>query len=64
MNYFNLEEQGLYCPYCGERVSVVVDCSEAFQEYIEDCQVCCRPMIIQATVAEDGIEVSARQEND
>jgi hypothetical protein len=32
------------CPYCGETNEVAVDPgSGAAQEYVEDCQVCCRP---------------------
>ena len=32
------------CPYCGEVNEVALDPgSGAQQEYIEDCQVCCRP---------------------
>jgi hypothetical protein len=32
------------CPYCGEWNEVSLDPgSGAHQEYIEDCQVCCRP---------------------
>ena len=34
----------VYCPYCGEANEVALDPgSGAQQEYIEDCQVCCRP---------------------
>ena len=39
-----LNEQTIYCPYCGESIDVLIDCSVPFQEYIEDCQVCCRPI--------------------
>ena len=32
------------CPYCGESNEVALDPgSGAHQEYVEDCQVCCRP---------------------
>jgi hypothetical protein len=32
------------CPYCGEINEIALDPgSGARQEYIEDCQVCCRP---------------------
>lgn len=32
------------CPYCGERVELLVDPGGTIhQEYIEDCPVCCRP---------------------
>ncbi len=32
------------CPYCGESVTVAVDAGGgSFQQYVEDCQVCCNP---------------------
>lgn len=60
-----LQGAELGCPYCGETITVEVDCSIAQQEYIEDCQVCCRPMVLTA-VAEEGllISVTARSEDD
>jgi hypothetical protein len=42
------------CPYCGERFDVVVDLSVAEQSYVEDCYVCCRPMVLAVSVDEDG----------
>ena len=42
------------CPYCREQITLVVDCSIAHQVYIEDCEVCCRPISIQATADENG----------
>ena len=53
------------CPYCGETLEIVVDCSVEDQAYIEDCQVCCRPMNLSVTVDEDGMPtVIALQEDD
>ena len=34
------------CPYCWERISMVLDSSEMESYYIEDCEVCCRPIEI------------------
>lgn len=32
------------CPYCGEQNSIFLDPgSGGRQDYVEDCQVCCRP---------------------
>ena len=32
------------CPYCGEMTSIGVDPGGgSFQQYIEDCEVCCNP---------------------
>lgn len=39
-----LTEQAIECPYCGESIDVLIDPSDAVQQYIEDCQVCCRPI--------------------
>ncbi len=35
------------CPYCGEGIELVVDYSVGAQEYVEDCSVCCRPMVVR-----------------
>ena len=43
------------CPYCGESVEITLDPgSGSTQEYIEDCQVCCRPWNVTVTYHEDG----------
>lgn len=47
-----LLEQRTQCPYCGESITVLIDDSVEQQEYIEDCQVCCRP--IEFRVSIDG----------
>jgi hypothetical protein len=48
------------CPYCGEPTAIVVD--EAGGRWIEDCNVCCRPIEIRARTSEDGEpEVSVRR---
>ncbi|PCJ14529.1 MAG: hypothetical protein COB04_15025 [Gammaproteobacteria bacterium] len=50
-----LSSQKIACPYCGENISVLIDCSVPDQEYIEDCQVCCRPIDFNVSVDEDGV---------
>jgi Cysteine-rich CPXCG len=42
---------GVQCPYCGERLETRVDLTADELSYIEDCQVCCRP--IEFTVERD-----------
>jgi transcription elongation factor Elf1 len=32
------------CPYCWETISMILDLDEETSEYIEDCEVCCRPI--------------------
>lgn len=52
------------CPYCGETISVVVDCSIEFQDYIEDCSVCCRPVSLAVSVDGEQVDVVPRHENE
>ena len=42
------------CPYCGEAIELLVDTSQKEQDYVEDCQVCCKPMKVHASVDENG----------
>ncbi len=38
-------EKFFKCPYCLERISMILDVSVSdFQTYIEDCEVCCNPI--------------------
>lgn len=32
------------CPYCWQEISFLLDLSVDEQRYIEDCEVCCRPI--------------------
>lgn len=32
------------CPYCGERLETRVDLTTDEAAYVEDCEVCCRPI--------------------
>ena len=60
-----LTETSISCPYCGESISVLVDDSLPEQNYVEDCQVCCRPIVLDVTVGMDGgVAVTARSENE
>lgn len=42
----NLESVRQHCPYCGEVIELLVDASAGPQRYTEDCEVCCRPMVV------------------
>jgi hypothetical protein len=39
-------EHFFICPYCWERISMILDSSEELGDYVEDCEVCCRPIEI------------------
>ena len=45
----------VYCPHCGEPNEVALDPgSGSDQEYVEDCQVCCRPWLMYVRYGRDG----------
>ncbi|MGB3622310.1 CPXCG motif-containing cysteine-rich protein [Ketobacter sp. MCCC 1A13808] len=63
----NLEEIALFCPYCGESIQLLIDCSVEEQTYTEDCQVCCQPMLVGVVVdeSEEGqVAVHLRREDE
>jgi transcription elongation factor Elf1 len=46
-------EKFFRCPYCREKISMLLDISESgTQTYIEDCEVCCQPIQISYGAAE------------
>jgi cysteine-rich CPXCG protein len=52
------------CPYCGEPIVVEPEPSDDTIEYIEDCDVCCRPIVITVTYSEEGSKATARREDE
>jgi len=61
-----LELRTIHCPYCGESFETNVDASAGDQEYIEDCAVCCQPIVFVLTADTDGglASLETRREND
>ena len=60
-----LPSADIQCPYCGESIEMLIDESAGDQRYIEDCQVCCRPICIAVSFDEDGAtRIGASAEND
>ena len=43
------------CPYCWERISMLLDPYEEESSYIEDCEVCCRPIEIDFRFEDDKV---------
>lgn len=52
------------CPYCGEPIVLLVDCSAGEQHYIEDCQVCCKPITVELRLDDNEPEVCLKTENE
>lgn len=60
-----LIEVSSQCPYCWEEITLLVDGSIENQEYIEDCEVCCRPIDFSVEVDEQGsASVQARLQHE
>jgi Cysteine-rich CPXCG len=60
-----LESKKVQCPYCGEIIDILIDCSVEQQNYIEDCQVCCRPINFDVSVDQSGnLAVFVTHENE
>lgn len=54
------------CPYCGALNEELIDCSvEPPEEYVEDCEICCSPMVItiRSVEGEEPV-VTVRRENE
>jgi len=60
-----LQETDIGCPYCGELITLLIDPSIDTQQYIEDCQVCCRPIEVSVSLgSDDNVQVDVRGENE
>ena len=60
------ELHSVQCPYCGESFDSDVDTSGGSQEYIEDCQICCQPIVFRLTVDTNGelLTLDVQRDND
>ena len=55
------------CPWCGEPLEMTIDCSAGDQDYVEDCQICCAPILVRVRLvhSDDGLpEVFLCREGD
>jgi len=60
-----LLEKNIECPCCGENLDVLIDQSDAGQTYIEDCQVCCRPITFSLVADLNGnIDIRVRSDSE
>lgn len=49
-------EKQFVCPYCNQSITMLIDLSINSQTYIEDCEVCCRPIEIRYRVRSGELE--------
>jgi hypothetical protein len=52
------------CPYCSERLTLPVDRSAgSTQQFIYDCEICCKPIVVELTELEIGFSVFVNKES-
>jgi hypothetical protein len=50
------EEYSFPCPSCGSSIAAIIELTAgASQCFTIDCEVCCRPIVIHATVDAEGV---------
>ena len=53
------------CPHCAQTIETAADPSQgSAQTYVEDCQVCCRPLRLELRIDGHAAWVEAFPEND
>lgn len=60
-----LEPLRFVCPYCAQLNETAADPSQgAAQEYVEDCQVCCRPLVLRVGIENGAAWAEATPESE
>ncbi len=56
----DLVEHSFTCPACWAPISMLLDLSQGGHTFVEDCEVCCRPLLISfETMAGEPVEFRA-----
>jgi hypothetical protein len=42
----SIHRETVTCPYCWQSIEITIDLSAGDQTYVEDCSVCCRPIVV------------------
>ena len=64
MSLLELKEIKIHCPYCGEIFFTAADTSIEQQSYIEDCQICCAPIVFDISIIDDEVHANVRREDE
>ena len=59
-------DQEFNCPYCAAVMTLRIDeTAGARQEFVTDCEVCCRPIAVEVDIDPDGyINFTAKREGE
>tara|TARA_B110000967_G_scaffold2919_1_gene2985 strand:- start:1401 stop:1583 length:183 start_codon:yes stop_codon:yes gene_type:complete len=50
-----MKEYFFTCPYCWDKISMLIDLSVDSQSYIEDCETCCNPIEVSYSTLNNEI---------
>lgn len=61
-----IEPRSMTCPWCGAPTTVMLDLTTADSDFVEDCQVCCAPILysVRSEIDTGDLLLSARRENE
>jgi hypothetical protein len=51
-----IQLETITCPYCWESIEIALDLSVDEQQQVEDCSVCCRPIVIRYSAIDGELE--------
>lgn len=57
-----IQFETITCPYCWEPIEITLDLTVESQQQVEDCSVCCRPIVVRYSTADGelaALEVAA-----
>ena len=57
-------EEKAVCPYCWESIYFEIDTSISEQEYVEDCHVCCNPILLRVNFFGNSVNIETTKEDD
>jgi hypothetical protein len=47
----------IQCPYCGQGFEIAIDPSVARQQFVTDCEICCRPLSVTFVIGDGEVSV-------
>jgi len=47
-----IQFETITCPYCWEPIEITLDLTVESQQQVEDCSVCCRPIVVRYSTAD------------
>jgi transcription elongation factor Elf1 len=57
-------EEYFACPYCGSENFVSIELGQKRFSSIQDCEICCRPIVVNVVLQGEYIDVRVERENE